>query len=405
MDSHSLLRRPARHGLLLLLGMALALLASCQSVETRPVVLGLIAPLSGSSAGVGISTERGAMLAVQEINQAGGLAIANQNRPIELIIEDNQDDVDVAIDKARKLVFQDEVAAIMGPQLSRNAIPVAKFVETYQVPMISPRSTNPATTAGKRYVFRSIFIDPFQGQVMAEFARRDLQAQRAAVLFDVASAYNRDIAQVFKQVFEQTGGQVVAFESYTTGTEDYGPQISAIRAAAPDVLFLPNYNHELPQQIRQIRAAGIQVELLGADAWGGLLAEDMTLVEGAFFSDQYAPDSQSPKTRQFIAAFEAEYGISPDSTAASTYDTVYLLRAAILKAGQAEPEVIRDSLASLGAYEGVTGKFSFQGSGDPVRSVFILQFQKGRPVFYDQVDPAVSPASARPPRVGQISSD
>ncbi|PSN17503.1 ethanolamine utilization protein EutJ [filamentous cyanobacterium CCP5] len=396
MGSYRLIPPIFHHSLLWPLGIVLAAILGCQPTPSETLDIGLIAPLSGDSVGVGESTEQGARLAVDEINQAGGILISGQSHPINLVIEDNQDEVDIAVEKARKLIFQDEVIAIIGPQLSRNAIPVAKFVETYKVPMISPRSTNPAPTASKRYVFRSIFIDPFQGQVMAEFARQQLQAQRAAVLFDVASAYNRDIAQVFKQVFEQSGGQVVAFESYTTGTQDYSTQISVIQQSNPDVLFLPNYDHELPQQIQQLRAAGIEAQLLGSDAWGGLVDIQPALTEGAFFSDQYAPDSQSPKVRQFIDAYEAAYGVSPDSVAASTYDTVYILQQAILKADQTEPEAIRDSLASLGNYNGVTGSFTFRGTGDPVRSVMILQFHNGRPIFYDQVDPNPSPTSPTP---------
>lgn len=399
-----ILKLPSRFSLW---GLLLATLSGCQltasPVEPETITLGVIAPISGESFSLGESTQQGAELAVEEINQAGGISLGPQRYQIDLVIEDNQDDVDGSINIARKLIFQDNVLAIVGPQLSRNAIPVAKFVEAYQVPMISPRSTNPATTAGKRYVFRSIFIDPFQGQVMAQFARQELQAQRAAVLFDVASAYNRDIAQVFKQVFEAEGGQVVAFESYTTGTKNYQSQIAAIQQASPEVLFLPNYDHELPAQIEQVRAAGIEAQLLGADAWSGQQTLESRLTEGAFYSDQYAPDSESSKNREFIAAYTAKFGSAPDSVAASTYDTIYLLRQAILQAGLAETEALRDSLANLGVYEGVTGKFDYQGSGDPIRSVVILQLQNGKPVFYKQVDPVSSLTSILPVPLSSLS--
>ena len=381
----------SRRLLLGLLGTAVSTALGCgfQGNHRNPKTLsiGLIAPMSGKSAIVGVSTQQGAQLAAQEINQAGGITIGRQQYELALIVEDNQDNVDEAVNVARKLIFQDDVLAIVGPQLSRNAIPVAKFVETYQVLMISPRSTNPATTAGNRYVFRCTFTDPFQGHIMTEFARSNLKAQQAAVLFDVASAYNRDIAQVFKQVFEQAGGRVVAFEAYTTGAQDYREQIAAIQKADPEVLFLPNYDHELPQQIQQIRAAGVDAMLLGSDSWGVKLNLDAALMEGAFYSDLYAPDSDSRKTRRFISAYKAAYGSAPNAYAAATYDTLYLLKQTLMAANRLEPEAMRSSLANLGPFEGVTGKFNFQGSGDPIRSVVILQLREGKPVFFDQISP------------------
>lgn len=207
--------------------------------EAPTIRIGVVASLSEAVAEIGKSTIDGAQLAVQEINNVGGVEVGGRQHQMELVIEDDQDKPEVAVSVVQKLINQEAVVAIVGPQLSRNAIPAADVAEQARIPLISPVSTNPETTANKRYVFRTTFVDPFQGQVMARFAFRNLGAQKAAVLYDVASAYNRGIAEVFKQAFEENGGQVVAFESYTTGQQQLSAQFDRIRASRSDVLFCP----------------------------------------------------------------------------------------------------------------------------------------------------------------------
>jgi branched-chain amino acid transport system substrate-binding protein len=195
------------------------------------------------------------------------LDVGRRKLKVMLLVEDDQDRAELAARAAQKLINQDKVAALVGPSLSRNAIPVADVAEGARIPMISPNSTNPATTAGKKYAFRVDFIDPFQGRVIARFARDELHAQTAAVLYDVASAYNKGIAEVFRQVFAEAGGQVVAFESYTTDARtNLAAQLGRVRASAPQLVFLPNYADEIPIQVEQARQAGIGATLLGSDA-------------------------------------------------------------------------------------------------------------------------------------------
>lgn len=373
-------------GLLIVWGCSYPLIRP-NAAEPEQIFLGVIASLSGDAASIGRSTIEGAKLAANEVNQAGGLQVGQRSYTIVLIVEDDHDEVDTAVNAARKLIYQDNVVAIVGPALSRNAIPVAKFVENAEIPMISPRSTNPETTAGKRYVFRATFTDPFQGQVMATFAYQDLQATTAAVLYDVASPYNRGIADVFKQVFEAEGGRIVAFETYTTGEKTFSTQLATIQDQHPDVLFLPNYNYEVLLQAEQAHQAGIEAVFLGADAWGSLSANARQFVEGAFFSDQYFPNTNNPKTQAFIQRYRQAYHHEPDASAAASYDTLYLLFQAMQNQKQFDAESIRQGLAKLGRYDGVTGTIEYQGSGDPLRSVVILHIKNGQPVFYKQVDP------------------
>jgi len=373
---------------LMLLALALLVLVSCGKPPVEQTIkIGVIAPLTGSIPAVGQSTVNAAQLAVREVNDAGGLEVGGQKLKIELFIEDNQDKKETAVGVAQKLINQTGVVALIGPQASRNAIPVAAVAEEAHVPMISPWSTNPQTTAGKRYVFRAAFIDPFQGRVMARFAVEELKAEKAAVLYDVASEYNKGIAEIFKQVFEEAGGRVVAFESYTTGETDFRPQLTAIRDAGAQVLFLPNYYNEVPSQVRQARELGVQAAIIGSDSWGQIEAADLAEMEGMYFSTHYAPDIASPAAQKFISAYQAAYGQLPDDVAALTYDSFGLLFQAIRSQGKADSESIRNGLASISHYEGVTGVMEYKGSGDPVKSAVILQIKGGRFRFYRLAEP------------------
>lgn len=359
-----------------------------RQAQPNEIRIGVIASLSGEAIDNGQSTVRATELAAQEINHKGGLAVGNQRYPIALTIADDQDEVDVAVNAARKLIYQDNVAAIVGPQYSRNAIPVAKFVESAQIPMISPVSTSPETTRDKRYVFRATFIDSVQGKALAQFTRHTLNVQTTAVLYDIASAYNQGVATVYKQMFEAEGGRVVAFESYTTGETDFQMQLTTIQQRHPDALFLPNYIHEVVLQVRQARQLGINAALLGADGWNGFEATGQSsLLEGAFYSDQYSPDTKNPKTRAFIQQYRQVYGQDPQAVAAATYDAMHLLFKAIQSQGKPDSESIRQGLSELGRYDGVTGTIEYRGTGDPLRSVIILQIKQGQPVFYQQVEP------------------
>jgi branched-chain amino acid transport system substrate-binding protein len=350
--------------------------------------IGLLATLSGTAAETaGKSTLEGAQLAIAQANAAGGVSLGGRRQRVTLVVEDDQDRADAAIDAARKLIAQQGVAAIVGPQFSRNAIPVAGVAESARVPMISPASTRPETTAGKRYVFRAAFTDPFQGRVLARFARDELSVERAAVVYDVASAYNKGLAEIFQAAFQAAGGQVVAFESYTTDVRtNLSAQLGRVQAAAPQLLFLPNYADEIPSQVEQARQAGIAATLLGSDSWGDLAASDLERLEGAFYTGHWASDS-SQQAQAFAAAYRDAYGRLPTETAALTYDAVGLLFQGLAAQTTLDPEAVRNGLASVQSYTGVTGRLQFNGGGDPVRSIVMLQIRGGRAVFFKLVNP------------------
>jgi len=246
------------------------------------------------------------------------------------------------------------------------------------------------TGQSKKYVFRACFIDPFQGRVVAKFAMENLGAKKAAVLYDVASEYNKGIADIFKATFEEIGGTVVAFETYTTGDKDFSAQLTKIKDAGPDVVFLPNYYSEVPLQIQQAHRLGIDVPFLGSDSWGSV--ELITLCgadcEGYYFSTHYAADAATPVATKFIEAYKTTYGVTPDDVAALTYDSFGLLFQALQTAGKIDRQAVRDAMAKIPKYDGVTGSMTFEeGSGDPVKSAVILQVKEGKFVWFANANP------------------
>ena len=369
------------------------LLSSCS--EAPPAVkIGVNAELTGSIPVVGESCKNAAEMAVKEINDAGGLEVGGVKYPVELRVADNEDKSDSAVAVAQKLVSE-RMLAIVGPNASRNAIPVSEIAENNRIPMISPWSTNPKLTVDarsgkpKKFVFRAAFTDDFQGVVAAKFAISELKTKKPAVLYDVASEYNKGIAEVFKKTMEDQGVKIIAAETYTSGDKDFSAQLTKIIKAGADTIFLPNYYNEVPQQMKQARQLGFTGEFLGSDSWGNeeLVKLGGKVCEGAFFTTHYAADIATPKAQSFIKAYKLAYGSMPDDVAALTYDSFGLLFQAIQTAGKLERPAVRDALAAITAYEGVTGAMQFKGTGDPVKSAVVIRINNGKFTYYTAAKP------------------
>ena len=376
--------------------MSITFLISCSKNDPNTIKIGVIAELTGDVPAVGASCKNAAEMAVAEINNAGGIQLGDKKYKVDLIIEDNAGKADQAASSAQKLITQKKVVAIVGPNVSRYALPAAEIAESSKVVLITPWSTAPKvsldskTGAPKKYVFRSCFIDPFQGRVLAKFALDNLKLKKAAVLYDVASEYNKGIAEIFKEVYEQNGGKVVAFETYTTNDKDFSSQLTKIKKAAPEIIFLPNYYSEVPLQIQQAKRLGINVPFIGSDSWG---SEELLKLCGKdcndyYFSTHYAADAATPATKKFIENYKAKYGSTPDDVAALTYDSFGLLWQALNTAGKNDRQVVRDALAKIPQYDGVTGSMQFkEGSGDPIKSAVILKIKDGKFVWFANAKP------------------
>jgi len=382
--------------LIILLVILSLVICGCGKEDSSQIKIGVIAELTGDVPAVGASCKKAAEMAVAEVNDAGGIQFGDKKYKIKLIIEDNAGKADQSASAAQKLITQQNVTAIVGPNASRYALPAAEIAESGKVVLITPWSTAPKATldsktnASKKFVFRACFIDPFQGRVLAKFVLDNLQLKKAAVLYDVASEYNKGIAEIFKEVYEQNGGKIVAFETYTTNDKDFSSQLTKIKQAAPDVIFLPNYYSEVPLQIQQAKRLGITVPFIGSDSWG---SEELIKLcdkdcNDYYFSTHYAADASTEATKKFIAGYKAKYGTTPDDVAALTYDSFGLLLQALKTAGKNDRQAVREALARIPLYNGVTGNMQFrEGSGDPIKSAVILKIKDGKFTWFANAKP------------------
>lgn len=382
----SLARRTRRCGAVFFLAVVLCALSACAR-RVPEIGVGLIAMLEGQNAKNGRDMRDAAALAVNGVNANGGLLIAGMRVKVALLVEKDPNTPEGALNAARKLMAQERVVAIVGPQFSGNAIPVARLAESDRVVMIAPMSTNPETTAGKSFVFRVPFLDTFQGLVIARLARERLGAERAAVLFDAAGDYNRTLADEFRKVFTAAGGAITAFETYTSDRNtDFTAQLMRIAAGRPDVLFLPNYAADVERQAEQARALGLTAVLLGGDGWDRSFAAERTF-DGSYAVWQWHPALADEKAIAFVSAYQSAYRRLPEDVAATTYDAFGLLFSAMEAAGSTKPEAVRDGIRSMGAYDGVTGRLDYSGGGDPRKSVIVARFKDGRASVYAVIEP------------------
>lgn len=385
-SSPSIARRWWLSGLALVV---LGLCASCQEADAPEIRIGLLATLNGVPRETsGIPSLNGASMAIESVNAAGGIELEGVRHHVRLVVKNYEDRPDSATSEARSLINRERIHAIVGPQFSRHAIPVSLVAEEARIPMISPMASNPATTEEKQYVFRLAFLDDVQGQVMGRFAFEELGARKAAVLYDVTTAYGRQLAQVFCEAFESEGGRIVARESYARDAPlEYSEQIETIRISDPDVLYLPNDTVFVEAQIRQAREAGIQSTVLGGDTWDVQHLRTLRESDGSYIAHQWHYQLDTPEAREFLEHYRNEYGTLPKVTAAMTFDAVGVLLRAIEEAGSTNPDAIRDAIANAPVYAGATGVIRYQGSPDPVRSVVISRILDGQSALFKVVDP------------------
>jgi branched-chain amino acid transport system substrate-binding protein len=376
-----------------IVGLLLSPLARAQTIK-----VGFNIPLTGDIPKVGESSKFAAEMYKDEVNRAGGVKVGDKTYKLEFIYEDNESKAESATPAALKLITQDQVLAMIGPQASKQAIPAGEVANANKTPMISPWSTNPKTTEGRPYVFRACFLDPFQGPVAAKFVTEEFGAKKAAVLYDIASDYPKGLAEYFKEAFEKIHGpgSVVAFETFTTKDKDFSAQLTKIVNSGADVLFTPQYYDEVPLIVKQAKELGWKKPIMGSDSWGS--AELMKLCgdacNGQFFSTHYAAAGAKGETKEFIDKYNAKHGYVPDDVAALTWDAIGLLLTAVQNTGGLSGDMVKDrdavreQLAKIKNFEGITGKMTFASHGDPVKCAVVVKISdKGEFEFYKSACP------------------
>lgn len=353
------------------LAAAALLFAGCGKKESDSIKIGGIFPLSGNVSVYGVECKNGIDLAIEEINAAGGV----NGKKFDLISEDDEGNPDKTVNAFQKLTTRDGVKIVIGSLTSGCTKAITSRAQTQKIIQVAPAATSPDITDAGDYIFRACFIDPFQGTVGGKFAAENLGAKNAAILYDIGNDYSVGLTENFERTFASLGGTIISKESYATNDKDFNAQLTKIKNAAPDVLYLPDYYNVVSLIAKQARAQGINCPLVGADGWDGLTANAGDEVLNGFYSNHYAVDSTSPAVQKYVSAFRAKYNKAPNSFAALGYDSVYLLKDAIIKAGSTDTAAVKAALESIeGDY--VTGHLSFDSKHNPVKAAVMLELVK-----------------------------
>lgn len=349
------------------------------------IKVGEVDPLTGGISQFGIGCHQGFTLAFEQINEAGGVL----GSKLELITEDNQSKPGQSATAVRKLITQDKVVAILGDATSSATLEAAPIAQSDKIPMITPTATNPRITEVGDFIFRVCFLDEFQGRVLARFAREKLKAQKVFTLTDVKQDYSVDLLKFFKDEFTKLGGTISGEQSYSTGDVDFRAQLTAIRAAKPDVVYVPGYYQEVALIVKQGRQIGLTMPFIGCDGWANqtLVAIGGKAVDGCYFTNHFSPEDPSPIVKSFVAAYQTKYGALPDTFAALGYDAARLLADAIKRAGSTNSQALRDALAETTGFDGVTGLISFDANRNASKPGLIVTVKGGKFEIAEKIAP------------------
>jgi branched-chain amino acid transport system substrate-binding protein len=366
-----------------------AVLAGCREkdgdIGAQAIRLGLFGALSGSEAGLGQYTDMGATLALEEVNAAGGVL----GRRLEMVREDNRTMAGESATAVKKLLSRDQVVAVIGDGNSGRCLEAGPLCQAAGVPMVSPAATNPKVTEIGDCIFRVCFTDPFQGAVMARFARETLHLSKVGLLVDASAPYSLGLASVFRERFAAEGGTVVSEQRFSGGDKDFRAQLTALKSAGIEAVFAPSYYHSGGLILRQARDLGFDGPMLGSDGWEApeLLEVAGRTAEGSYFPVHFSPENTDPLVAGFLDRFRRRFGKPPTGVSALAFDTLQLIADAIRRAGSAEPPAIRAALASTRDFQGITGRISMDSGRNARKPAVIIGVRDGAFRFLRVVDP------------------
>lgn len=359
--------------------------------DSDVIKIGANLELTGNVASYGSSIKQGAELAIEEINANGGIS----GKKIEFIPVDNKSENSESASAALRLATQEKVDVMIGPATSGNVLAAVQIANQNKIPMITASGTAPNVTENadgsiNEYVFRTCFIDPFQGVIAANFATEELGVKNVAIFADNSSDYAKGLAKSFKEQIEKNGGKVVAEEAYVSKDTDFKTTLTNIKKANPEFIFIPGYYEEVGLIVKQARELGIDVPLMGADGWDSPKLVELAGAENlnnTYITNHYSSEDPDPKIQEFVKAFNEKYGESPNAFHALGYDTVYFIKDAIERAGSLDGEKIKDALAATKDIQLVSGKFSVDEKHNAVKSATILEYKDGKQTFRTKIEP------------------
>jgi branched-chain amino acid transport system substrate-binding protein len=374
-----------------------SLLSACQQQNGGgdKVRIGVFMSLTGSTANFGISSVNGIKLAADEVNAAGGI----NGKQVELLVQDDRSDASEAATIVTKFVTQDMVNAVIGEVASSRSIAAAPIAQNAKIPMLTPSSTNPEVTKKGNFIFRSCFIDPYQGAAIAQFAAKTLGAKSAAIMVDRKNDYSTGLEKVIDATFAKFGGKIVATQSYQEGDQDFNAQLTSLKGANPEVIFVPGYYNDVGLIAKQARDKGITVPLIGGDGWDSeqLYKIGGTALNGSYFTNHYSPYDTDPKVQKFVNDYKARYNSTPDALAATAYDAARIMFDAIKRSKSLSGPDIREALAATKDFPGVTGTVTFNENRDAVKPIVMIEIKDGGTYAVRErvnVEGAAAPASA-----------
>lgn len=355
--------------------------------DVKEIVIGHYASLSGAQATFGKATNSAVEMAVEEINAAGGI----NGKQIKLITLDDKGDKREAGTTVTRLITKDNVVAVLGEVASGLSLAAAPICQENGVPMLSPSSTNPKVTKIGDMIFRCCFIDPFQGSVCAKFAveHPSLKAKTAAILYDQSAPYSVGLQEEFEKAFVKLKGEIVLKQTYQEGDQDFSAQLTAIRGAKPDVIFIPGYYTEVGSIGVQARKLGIKTPMLGGDGWESPKLGEVAgkAFNGCYYSNHYSSQDPNPKIQEFIKKYSAKYKETPEAMAALGYDATYILADAIKRAKSLSGKDIAAELANTKDFDGVTGKITIDADRNAVKAAVMLEMKDGVPTYVSTIQP------------------
>ena len=367
-------------------GVSGALTSAVFAADSDPIKIGEYGAFSGKEAAFGVSARKGVILAFEEANAAGGVL----GRKVELLTEDNQSKPGESATIAKKFAYRDKVVAVLGGNPSTNSLEAAPVYQLAKIPMVAISSTNPRVTEMGNYIFRVCFIDPFQGAVLAKFARDTLKVQRAGIITSVNNAYSVGLSKVFREKFTAAGGVIAGEQRHSEGDKDFRAQLTALKNAGVDcILHSGNYTEGALICI-QARQLGLDVPIFGGDAWEApqLIEIGGKAVEGTYYSTHGSPESTAPEVQNFVKTFRARWdGETPDSIAALGYDAARMVFDAIKRAGTTDSAKLRDAIAATRDFPGVTGHITIDAQRNASKSAVILTVKNGKFVYVETVAP------------------
>ncbi len=355
-------------------------LGACNAADDT-VKFGVIGPLTGDYSMYGLAVENGAKLAAAEINAAGGVL----GKELEIIAYDSKGDPVEGVNAYNRLIQEDEVDAIVGGTFSGVTLAFKDLAVADGVPVLSPTATHPDVTLDADNIFRACYTDSYQGTVAAVFAMENLEADKAAIYYNVDDAYSEGLAMAFKDAYVAAGKTVDEY-TFTAGTDDYSATLTTIKNGGYDAVFVPAYVAEVGAILTQADSLDFgDTAFIGGDGWDGIEADYAAVAEGYYFGNHYAKTDPAENVQAFVTNYEETYGESPNALAALGYDAVYAMAAAMEAAESTDFADVVAALATLEYNDAVTGAIKFDENGDPVKAITIIQVVNGEHVVVEKV--------------------